>query len=813
MMHCRRWGVVLTVWLLSSWAVGASASQPTVSALQPTGFQRGGSAELILVGVRIGDARELLFYSPGITVRELESLADNRVRAVLDIDPECRLGIHALRLRTSWGVSNLRTFGIGALPEAVEEDPNSDFASPQPIALDTTVRGVVLNEDVDYFVVEAEAGERILVEAEGMRLGYTMFDPYVAIMDENRFQLARSDASALLLHDPVCGILAPEAGRYIIQMRESAYGGSNASHYRLHVGRFPRPTAVYPAGGRPGETLELRWLGDPGGEWTEQRTLPDQPDTAYGLFARTETGIAPSPNLIRVVDLENTLEREPNDSREQATPARVPGALNGVIQSPGDVDYFRFSATEGQVYDMRVHARTPHRSPLDSVLTVLRSNGAQVGSNDDSDGPDSYLRFTAPADDEYFVRVHDHLGRGGPDFVYRVEIDTVRPSLTLSLPERIRNQSTSLTVHRGNRMALMVNAARENWNGEVALQFEGLPAGISVWTAPLAQGQTSAPVLFTAAEDAPLGGELVSLIGRSTDESAAVEGRLRQRTVLVRGRNNIDVWGHDTDRLAAVVADRVPFSLEIVPSPAPLVRGGEKTIRVRAERDEGFDQPIAISLLYNPPGIGSSGAVTIPGDQSEAEIPLTANDNAGLGAWPLIVTGSAAYREGTVEVASPLAELTVAPAFFQFTFERAAGEQGSGTELVVTVANQVPFEGQATVRLVGLPANTSTDEEPQTLTQDTETLVFPISIGAEAAVGVHRSLVCQASVVIAGEPVLHTLPGGELRIDEPLPEPVAAAPVVTRPAETPPEPEAKTKRLSRLEQLRLRQMQPASEEP
>ena len=52
------------------------------------------------------------------------------------------------------------------------------------------------NEDVDYYVVEAKKGERITAEVEGIRLGLTLFDPYVAILDAKRFELASSDDAA-----------------------------------------------------------------------------------------------------------------------------------------------------------------------------------------------------------------------------------------------------------------------------------------------------------------------------------------------------------------------------------------------------------------------------------------------------------------------------------------------------------------------------------------------------------------------------------------------------------------------------------------
>ena len=45
--------------------------------------------------------------------------------------------------------------------------------------------------------------------------------------------------------------------------------------------------------------------------------------------------------------------------------------------------------------------------------------------------PDSHLRWTAPADGDFYVSVTDQLKRGGPLFFYRLEITPVEPKLTV----------------------------------------------------------------------------------------------------------------------------------------------------------------------------------------------------------------------------------------------------------------------------------------------------------------------------------------------------------------------------------------------
>src|SRR5690606_24905612 len=138
----------------------------------------------------------------------------------------------------------------------------------------------------------------------------------------------------------------------------------------LHVGTFPRPTAVYPPGGKAGETISLRWIGAGVEGATSQVTLPSERTEVFPYFPADDRGTAPSPHPLRVVDLPVTQEVEPNDNRnKEATPATAPGAVCGIMQSPEDRDFFKFTATKGQILYVRLHARTIG-SPLDGIMRI-----------------------------------------------------------------------------------------------------------------------------------------------------------------------------------------------------------------------------------------------------------------------------------------------------------------------------------------------------------------------------------------------------------------------------------------------------------
>ena len=257
-------------------ASSVAASSPRLSLITPRGVQRGQQHVLTFRGARLFETSQILLYQPGVTVAKIEQVDNNTIKVTVDVAADCRLGEHLAQVVTKHGISDYRSFFVGALPQVSEAEPNGDFDKPQRIDLNVTVAGVVKNEDIDYYVITAKKGQRISAEIEGIRLGTAMFDPYIGIMDSKRFELAANDDSPLAKQDSVVSTIAPEDGDYIVFVRESAYGGNDNCRYRLHVGTFPRPTAIFPAGGKPGEEIEVRFLGDVSGEQTRKIVAPGE---------------------------------------------------------------------------------------------------------------------------------------------------------------------------------------------------------------------------------------------------------------------------------------------------------------------------------------------------------------------------------------------------------------------------------------------------------------------------------------------------------------------------------------------------------
>lgn len=803
MRHPRFRLIAAALLTLALTPIAAVASTPSIGAVRPPGGQRGTEVEVTLSGARLGDAQQILWFQPGIETVSLTKVDDNSVKAKLKIAADAKPGLYDLRLRTATGVSELRTFSVGLYPEVSEKEPNNDFSNPQPISLETVVNGVAENEDVDYFVVEAKKGERITAEVEGLRLGITHFDPYVAILDSKRFELASSDDAPLVRVDGVASVLAPEDGKYIIQVRESAYAGNGACLYRLHVGRYPRPLALLPAGGKFGETVQLKWLGDPTGERTTSLTLPAGPDPNFALYAQDDQGQSPYPYEFRLSPFGNVLEAEPNDDQAHATPVpELPIALNGVIEKAGDNDHFVFQAKKGQVFDIVAWARRL-RSPLDPVVHVVKKGGKYIAGADDSVGPDSVIRFTADEDAEYVVYIHDHLQKGGPNHFYRIEITPVAAKLGLNLVSEqaaIGIPNMTVAVPKGGRDAVLVYATRTDFGGDLAVTPEALPPGVTMANDIMPASQPVVPVLFSAAADAPVGGMLTRMLGKPTDSKLQLPpSEFSHQSVLVFGANNVNFWSRTVDRMAVVVTDPCPFEIEVVEPKVPLVNGGTMNLKVIAKRAEGFKAPIAVTFPWLPPGVGASGGVSIPEGQNEALIPMNAN-GAEARSWKLVVHGNATTPTGPVRVSTQLFNLAIAPPYLQFAYTNTTCEQGKDASLAVKVTKAKDFAGEATVTLVGLPNKATA--EVQKITKDTAELVIPIKTAAETPAGNHASLFCQVIITENGEPITHNLGTAALRVDVPIPPKPSAAPMPAAVAEAPKPAAEPAKPLSRLEQLR-----------
>src|SRR5262249_5760989 len=120
-------------------------------------------------------------------------------------------------------------------------------------------------------------------------------------------------------------------------------------------------------------------------------------------------------------------------AKAQAIP--VPAGVSGCIGKEGEVDCYTFEAKAGERFTFNIVART-HQSLLDSNLRLLNEKAERLLENDDAsvgsvDADSRIENWSAPANGRYVIEVRDLHLRGGPEFVYFLEVTHSQPGFTL----------------------------------------------------------------------------------------------------------------------------------------------------------------------------------------------------------------------------------------------------------------------------------------------------------------------------------------------------------------------------------------------
>ncbi|MEM7393121.1 MAG: hypothetical protein AAF492_12320, partial [Verrucomicrobiota bacterium] len=373
--------------------------------------------------------------------------------------------------------------------------------------------------------------------------------------------------------------------------------------------------------------------------------LPDTPKQAFDFFSRDGHAVTPSANILRVATGPNLLEVEPNDTSDDVAEGDryVPLALNGVIEKPNDIDWFRFKAKAGKRYKVKTWGRSLG-SAINPKITVESAPGAKKSkrlSNDDVRGSelnlvyvsrtikdmfDPILLFEPPHDGEYAIKVEDVHGVGGPTFVYRVEIEEAEPLLLTSISGvnrggRSHQMRNRISLSRGNRANTIVAVQKgfaTKFDGALELKAVGLPPGVDMHAPRIEAGQDRVAVVFTATDEADLGAALIELQAVPVDASQPLNSRFSQTVGFYENQNNL-MYQTFVDRLAISVSEKAPYSITVTEPEIPLLKYSEIPIKVAIEREPGFDSPIELNLDLLPPGVVRPTPLKIKPDQTEVE--------------------------------------------------------------------------------------------------------------------------------------------------------------------------------------------------
>ncbi len=722
------------------------ASEPVIESVSAPVCKQGGEVTLRLVGEGFNGCQGLVFYSPKIRCTAFEVDSDFEMSAKIKTDQDCPIKNQPFRLISKFGFSDLRTIRVTPFPVVAAE---STGTTRVPNTNGLTYCGVLESGDIDRYEIELKKGERLSVEVEAVRLGGGLLDTVLKVYDPRGELLARVDDDPLFQQDPVASIVATESGKYLVEVNETNYSGTTDSHYALHIGQFPRPSVVFPAGGQFGQLLALNMIDTDGLLQTHKVRLPKtMPSEGFRLqLASTGGNRIPTPLPFRLSELESVQESEPNDSPAEAGSAvNSPVAWDGIIEFPGDTDWFRFRINPKSAASRRVRIEVfadRIGSPVDTLLELYDAEECLVAVNDDWGSHDSRIEFTPNENAEYFVSVSDKLGGGTRNSVYRIEVSICEPRITAFLPrpDRASQDDQVVSIPQGNRIVKRVGVKREYVEGEVTLQFQNLPPGVFASPSVIPEDQYWVPAILQASPDARLGGELSQINPTSSHGNAVVSGHFEQTIDLVHSTADQLFRSTTVDRFPVAVTPAVPFDIEIVPFETELPAGGTMQLKVQINRSAGFDEPIRVTLPFLPPWVVSESRIVVPKGKTEGVFNLEARTQARSQLWNLVAEAEVDLRsaEGDVtdldgrRVASELTPLRIAETPVNGQFETLAGSPGKMIRARCRLEASAAFKGSFTASLEGLPAKITA--EPVELSGNDRMVEFAIQLSADAPVG------------------------------------------------------------------------------
>jgi hypothetical protein len=598
----------------------ADTFYPMLMSVGPIAVQAGATAECeVSARYNLHGAYQVFVTGTGVTAEvdppkpATPKPLVSKLKVRFKVAADALLGPREVRIATPQGASTVGQIVVVRDPVVREVEPNDTLQTAQPITLPATVCGTIGRlEDVDCYKFKVAAGTALTFHVQCQRLQNKIHDlqehtdPILTLRNSQGTVLASNDN--YFFGDPLLHYRFATAGEYVLEIRDTRYGGNPEWHYCIEINDRPFVTNLHPIRVSPGVATRLSLVGFnlPAGAQSSLTLPAGTPDGLHWVMLPLGEGKLSNPAPVIVSRLPEVLEADgDNNTADKAQPVSVPAGISGRIETPGDVDCYAFEAKAGERFSFEVVARD-HQSALDSLLRVCNAKGERLAENDDF--ADRFLHadsrienWAAPANGRYVVEIRDLHQRGGPEFVYFLKITRPQPHFLLE------TDTDKTLLAPGTSAPIFVRVTRKNgFTGEVQLAIDGLPPGVSAGCGRILSDGKDGCIILKAAPDAKLAAANVRITGSAQHSEGgpavaltATAQPLQEIYMPGGGRWHFPVSTH-----AVSVGDPLDLKTVQLSTTAVTLKPGEsKTIDVTIERTAGFKQNVTLDVAYQHLGV------------------------------------------------------------------------------------------------------------------------------------------------------------------------------------------------------------------
>lgn len=574
---------------------------PEIKSISPRGVWHGVPTRLKLAGANFTGVTNVQFSDPRLRVMFFEVTHANEINLRLEAEINTPPGGYEVSVRGPGGESAKVKLYVDHMKQVAEAAATNITLLPVGIwgTLDTP-------GDRDEFTFPAAAGRTLVLELAVKHIGSKLQNGALTLLDSHGAVLGVDQGFDG--GDRLVAVQVPVTGLYTVRVGDQMLVASKDHSYRLSIGELPVVTSVFPLSVRTNSETLIELAG---------YNLPFRITNAVRAAAAGEVDVSLAPDRyrslkpfkLRVGDEPHGREREPNDTPADATALAARGSVNGRIDTPADVDLFRFEARAGEALVLETDAAR-RGSPVDTRIEVLHPDGRPVAR----------LKMQATRNTAINFRGVDSINTG-------MRLDNYEE---MELAEYLYMNGDVMRLFRmpqgpDSDMVMFTSAGRRRAYFDTTAVGHALDEqGFIVEPRPLdAKLPANGLPVFTLHHGNDDDGERRLGTDSKVYFTAPTNG-----TYLVRVT---DTHGHGGPAFAYRLAVRAAdpgFSVRLTGIGSAISPNSGQSFTITADRQDGFDGEIRVDLKGLPEGFTASAPLIIQAGHDEAKGTINASADA-----------------------------------------------------------------------------------------------------------------------------------------------------------------------------------------